>query len=300
MRHSTLKTTLIFCLLLLTGTSVFAQSTDYLVNWDPNPEPTVTGYVIYISSDPNQGFAPLDSVDASTFQYLDTDRPKGVRLYYRIVAKDGYGNRSPFSNIVSGITIPQDADQATMDLCRIDDMNIGMDGVCDVDWSTQDATVGFVQYDTDMDMDSMTTWDDDQYEGSHTNEIDNLLFPGTYYVRAVSYDDQDNMIVSAVDTLVLTGENPTPLSAPALSIYPVPYHPNMGQMHLSNLPAGGSAVVVNGSGLEVWQAGVGDSTSLTWNGTNNQGQEVMSGVYYVLVRDSGGKIVERRPIMIVN
>jgi len=284
----------------MTGTPVFAQTTDYLVNWSPNPEPTVTSYVIYISVYPDAGFAPIDSVDANTFEYLDAGRPKGVRFYYRIVAKDDYGNKSPFSNPVSGITIPQDADQATMDLCQITDMSIGMDGSCDVSWSSQDPTIGFVQYDTDTGMDSMTTWDDDQYDAMHSNEINNLLFPGTYYVRAVSYDDQDNMVISAMDTLVLTGENPTPLSAPALSIYPVPYHPDMGQMHLSNLPTGGSAVVVSGSGLEVWQSEIGDNTSLTWNGSNNRGEPVMSGVYYVLVRDSGGKIVERRPIMIVN
>ncbi len=301
MRHGILKTTLICCLLLLTGTPVFAQSTtDYLVNWAPNPEPTVTGYVIYRSIDPDNNFTAIDSVNASTFEYTDTGRYQGVRYYYRIVAKDNYGNRSPFSNLVSGMTIPQEAGEAMKDICRITDMSIGTDGSCDVTWSSQDPTIGFVQYDNDMSMEQMTAWDDDQFDGLHSNQIDDLLFPGTYYVRAVAYDGDDNLIVSAIDTLSLTGENPAPLSAPALSIFPVPYHPDMGSMSMHNLPADGTVTVINGNGLEVWQSGVGSSTSLTWNGSNNQGTQVMSGVYYVLVRDSGGEFVERRPIMIVN
>jgi hypothetical protein len=108
------------------------------------------------------------------------------------------------------------------------------------------------------------------------------------------------MIVSALDTIMDSGETPNPPTAPQLSIYPVPYHPDMGTMFMNNLPPGGSVTVYNENGLEVWQQNVGTETSLTWDGNNKQGSPVMSGVYYVFVRDAGGNIVNRRPVMIVH
>ena len=58
--------------------------------------------------------------------------------------------------------------------------------------------------------------------------------------------------------------------------------------------------VVNGNGMEIWSRDIGTETNFTWDGSNNQGSPVMSGVYYVIVKDAGGSVVERRPIMIVH
>jgi hypothetical protein len=127
-----------------------------------------------------------------------------------------------------------------------------------------------------------------------------LLAPATYFLRAVSYDNSNNMIVSAVDTFIFTGENPTPLSAPSLSIFPVPYNPGAGGLSMMNLPVNGKVTIYDGNGLEVWRNDIGTQTAMNWNGENQTGSQVMSGVYYVITTDSGGQVFDKRPIMIVN
>jgi hypothetical protein len=146
----------------------------------------------------------------------------------------------------------------------------------------------------------MSAWDDDQYSLTHAANISGLLMPQKYYVRAVAFDNAKNMTVSSYDSLVATGENPAPLTAPALSIYPVPFNPGMNRgLTLANLPMGGSIAIFNERGLDVWSRGVNDASPMLWNGTNRQGSPVASGIYYVLIKDSRGSVVEKRPIMLV-
>ncbi len=295
------KTTFITSLILFvicSGPIHAQETTDYLVQWAPSPEPDVVEYIIYRSLDLTPGEA-IDSIPVSETSYIDTDLEKGVKYYYRVVAKNSAGERSGYSNPVSGMTIAQDADPSMHELCRIDDVIDG-GGTFEIDWSTAGSTIGFVQYgESSGSLDSISNWDEN-YASTHTSTIDNLIMPNTYYVRAVSYDNSKNMIVSAVDTITSSGEEPNPPTAPLLSIYPVPYHPDMGTMFMDNLPPGGSVTVYNENGLEVWQHDVGTETSIKWDGTNAYGSPVMSGVYYVLVRDADGNVVDRRPVMIVH
>ena len=210
MRYRTVIAALIFCCGLLSQTPLFAQATvDFLVNWEPNPEPSVTGYVIFRSLDRDSQFSAIDSVDANTFSYRDSGVLAGTRYYYRLLAKDN-GNRSALSNPMSGIVIRQDASEPEKDACRITDLDRVVDGTYNISWSSLNSTIGFVQYDLDASLDSTSNWDL-QYSLSHTNQIGGLIVPETYYVRAVSYDSDDNMIISCMDTLVVT---PSPPSQP--------------------------------------------------------------------------------------
>ncbi len=279
-----------------------AQSTtSYMISWAPNPEPVVAGYIIYRSLNSDAGFEAIDSVDVSTTTYVDSDLQKGTFYFYRLKAKDADGNRGLFSNLVSGMTIPQDADAGTNSLCEITNIQPAGTTGLNVDWHTQVPTIGFVQYDSDAaSLDSMTTWDDDSYDQNHASTTGELIAPATYYLRAVSYNDSDLMIISAVDTFVFTGENPAPLSAPALSIFPVPYHPGTGGLSMMNLPENGSITIYDGNGLEVWRKDVGTQTAMNWNGENKNGVQVTSGVYYVVTTNAGGDVFDKRPIMIVN
>jgi hypothetical protein len=301
MRGIAKTASLIFLLIIVPLTPLAAQSTtSYMIHWAPNPEPEVAGYVIFRSLSQGSGFEAIDSVDASTTSYIDTDLEKGTFYFYRLKAKDAEGNRGLFSNLVSGMTIPQDADAGTDNLCQITDIQPSGNSGLTVDWSTDVPSIGFVQYDRDATLDSMSTWDDASYEDTHTSETGELLAPSTYYLRAVSYTSDNMMIVSAVDTFEFTGENPTPLSAPELSIFPVPYHPGSGGLSLMNLPENGAVAIYDGNGLEIWRKEVGTQTAMTWNGENQSGGSVMSGVYYVVTLDSAGDVFDRRPIMIVN
>ena len=289
----------LFLVLLMSFTSPL-EAVDYIINWQPNPEPYVSKYIIYRSlSTDISSFVPIDSVAVNINTYTDTGLEEGVRYYYRLVAADNDGNRSGFSNTVSGLTIPRDADEPTKDMCRVTAMDSINLGSYDINWSTLNQTIGFVQYDTDASMDYMSAWDN-TYDTDHTVRIDELTLQEIYLLRAVSYDNSNNMTISCMDSLEVNGEEVQPISAPQLSIYPVPYRPGAGVLSLDNLPAGGSVTIFNENGLEVWSEKIGIDTSIDWNGNNLQGSPVMSGVYYVVTKDANGDVIENRSIMIVN
>ena len=277
------------------------SAVDYIINWQPNPEPYVSKYIIYRSLSPViSSFVPIDSVDAGTTTYIDTGLEEGVRYYYRLIAANNAGDRSGYSNPVSGLTIPQDADESMKDMCRVTSKDSVALGSYDINWSTLDQTIGFVQYDTDIPLNFMSPWDDDTYELEHMVNIDELTLQEIYYLRAVSYDNSNNMTISTIDTLEVEGEEAQPISSPQLNIYPVPYNPGAGSLSLDNLPAGGSVTIFNENALEVWRENVGMATSMDWYGNNIQGSPVMSGIYYVVVKNADGEVIEKRPIVVVN
>ena len=286
--------------LALPSVSARAQATtDFLITWSPSPEVDVIQYVIYRSTIAAGPFTAIDSVDTSVRSYIDDNLSKGVRYYYRIVAKNAAGDRSAFSSAVSGFTIPQTASETVKDLCRITVIDPLLAGSREIHWSTTAQSIGFVQYDLDAVLDSVSSWDN-QFATSHLSVIDHLLLPGPYYVRAASYDNAKNMTISAIDTIGAQVEPPAPPTAPLLSIYPVPYHRSGGTVTLANLPAGGSVAVFTENGIEVWRASVDSETTMTWDGKNRQGSAVASGVYYVVTRNTAGAVIDKRAIMIVN
>lgn len=289
-------------LLLLVSIPLAAQeTTQILLSWPPNPEPDVLRYIIYRSPDTlTAHFVAIDSVASSTVTYTDNNLSKGVPHYYRIKAKSSTGVTSSFSNKVSIFCVPQNAMAAVKQLCQVTSYtNVGS-GNYDVTWTNSSATIGFVQYGGTSGFDSMSVWDNATYKTTHTVRIHGLTVAGNYYVRAAAYDSQKNMFISAVDTIVVTPNNPAPLSTPVLSAYPVPYNPGMQSFHIDNLPHGGSATIYTETGLEVWHFEAGEATSITWNGMNKNGSRVMSGVYYVVTKSADGKVYDKRPIMIVN
>lgn len=294
------STAFIFLLLAACAIPLAAQeTTSYLVNWAPNPEPDIAGYIIFRSL--NSGDlnpAPIDTANANTFSYVDSGLQKGIPYYYWIKAMNAAGATSNYSNPVSGLTIPQNAADPLNNLCRVTQKTKVSDSSYNIGWSTAAATIGFVQFDLDQTLDSLSAWDNDQYSIQHSALIDQLLSPRTYFVRAVSYNSNNNMYVSAIDTFFINDEDPTPLATPQLSIYPVPYHPASGPLNLTNLPLGGSVAIVGGDGLEVHRFAV-DVADKTWGGINAQGSPVMSGIYYAIIKDKTGAVVEKRPIMIV-
>jgi len=291
-----------FLLILIVSGSLAAQEpTEVLLSWPPNPEPDVLRYIIYRSPDTvRTHFVAIDSVGSSTVKYTDGSISKGIVYYYEIKAKSSTGATSPFSNYVSIFAIPQNANSTIQQLCRITAITSVGNHNYDITWSNSLPTIGFVQYGGSAGFDSMSVWDNATYQTTHTVRIYGLSTPGTYFARAAAYDSHKNMFVSAVDTFVVTPNNPAPLSTPVLSAYPVPYNPGMKSFQIDNLPKGGSAAIYSETGLEVWHHEAGEEVSITWNGTNRDGSRVMSGVYYLVVKDANGKVYDKRPIMIVN
>jgi hypothetical protein len=299
------KTTMIAIaslLLLLISIPLAAQTTtDVLLSWPPNPEPDILRYIVFRSPDTlTAHFAAIDSVNASTFTYTNSNINKGVYYYYRLKAKNGTGASSPYSNPVSIFAIPQNASSSVKQRCQITAKTKVGEGIYDVTWSNTFPSIGFVQYGGSGGFTQMSTWDNASYATTHTVRISGLT-PATYYLRATAYDSQKNMVVSAIDTIVVTPNTPTPLSAPQLSVFPVPYNPGMGNFQIENLPEGGSATIYSESGVEVTHLEPRpNETGVRWDGTNTSGSRVMSGVYYVVIRDAKGNVFDKRPIMVVN
>lgn len=295
--------TLIFVLLAFSAIPLLAQeATSYLITWTPNPEPNISGYVIYRSTNADPAnlaaYAPIDSVNGTTYTYTDNGVVKGTRYYYRLVAKNGTGGRSALSRPVSGRTISQTASATDKNNCKITVKTRLSETSYNIGWSTLARTIGFIQYDRDATLDSMSAWN--TLRGtSHTSLIDYLLVPQLYTMRAVSYDSLDNMTISAYDTMTTYHDAAAPVSSPSPSIYPVPYHPSVGMLNLNGLPVGGSVSIVSGTGVEVRNIDVGANTAKTWDGKNRQGSPVASGVYYAIIKDVKGTVVDRRPLMIV-
>jgi len=63
---------------------------------------------------------------------------------------------------------------------------------------------------------------------------------------------------------------------------------------------GGSVTIYNERGLDVWGTNVEGESPLEWKGVNRQGTPVASGIYYIVIKDAQGGVVEKRPIMVVN
>lgn len=95
---------------------------------------------------------------------------------------------------------------------------------------------------------------------------------------------------------------PAPGTTPSTSsvaIYPMPFRPGEGSLQFEELPAGGSVDIFDLRGRQVWKGDSAGQTSLTWNGDNLNSTTVMSGRYFVVVRNSRGDVVEKRAILVV-
>jgi len=76
-------------------------------------------------------------------------------------------------------------------------------------------------------------------------------------------------------------------------VYPNPFYANRGQgfITINNVPASTDVVIYTLSGDKVWEGTAGSSGMLTWDGTNNAGVRVASGIYLAALDSSGGKKV---------
>ena len=303
MTPARMKTAIFVFVLVFSLPAAAQQTVDYMVNWSANPEPDIEKYLIYRSFESESGFEVIDSVGVTTLFYVDSEREEGTVCYYRVAAKNTSGAIGVMSYNVSAFTIPDGADHATDDLCRISSFRKVENRVYNITWVTEKPTVGFLQFDSDDEvLDLTSVWDDSEYQTTHTTQVSNFESEGTYYFRAVSYDADKNMVISSVDLLEVVDEDPAPPAAVQdLAIYPVPYNPVLGQMTLDGVPAGGSVAIYNESGLEIWRKNnVGSGSMLGWDGNNMHGSAVASGIYYVVAKSESGKVFSRNPIMVVH
>jgi PKD repeat protein len=71
--------------------------------WDPSPDPTVVGYVIYVGQSSGVYSTTVDVGPAT--QYAFTNLPSGSTNYFAVTAYDGAGAQSIYSNEVSATEV---------------------------------------------------------------------------------------------------------------------------------------------------------------------------------------------------
>ncbi len=94
-------------------------------------------------------------------------------------------------------------------------------------------------------------------------------------------------------------ENPPIVQGVQISIFPVPFLPAEGNLQFQNLPADGNLCIYDLKGRRVWETTWTGQTNLEWNGTNTNSVEAAAGRYFIVIRDPGGNVVEKRVILAV-
>lgn len=91
---------------VLVATSVTSRQVD--LAWDgATDNEGVVDYRLEYTGDPNFFWLPLATTTATAFS--DVDLPVDTDFWYRVVARDGWGNESPSSNVVQVRTVDREA-----------------------------------------------------------------------------------------------------------------------------------------------------------------------------------------------
>jgi len=111
------------------------------------------------------------------------------------------------------------------------------------------------------------------------------------YVSTV--DPGQNLVTAHIDHFSLY-QIMSAVAPPALNdvkIYPNPFRPSLGHtsITISNLPANSRARIYTIAGELVKDLTANAAGMISWNATNRSGQQVASGLYFVLVQGAGDK-----------
>jgi len=117
-QSSILRGVFYFAALLLIAKSPFAYATetDPILEWDPNPEPTIAGYNVYVGSS-SRNYSRVIDVGLQTSIPL-TNLVQGITSFFAVTAYDTDRLESPFSDEVF-YTPPVDGIVATVLPCTL-------------------------------------------------------------------------------------------------------------------------------------------------------------------------------------
>ncbi|MFO7914176.1 MAG: T9SS type A sorting domain-containing protein [Candidatus Krumholzibacteriales bacterium] len=89
------------------------------------------------------------------------------------------------------------------------------------------------------------------------------------------------------------------MQSPAVCLYPQPFNPDEGQLHLTNLPERGELHIYNLTGHRVWNTSWSGTSNTEWDGLNSSNTGVSSGRYFVVIRDLANNNIEKKAILVV-
>jgi PKD repeat protein len=171
----------------------------FTLQWDPNPEPDLAGYELHYGR-ASGAYSEITDVGNVTTSKL-TGVEDGVTYYFAVVAYDTSGNRSDFSNEVSGRSnLPPQASAAASVASGEAPMSVSFSGT----GSDADGTI------------SAYSW---QFGDGHTSAEQNPQhtydIPGTYTATLTVTDNDGAPASASVSIQVLAANKPPVASAGA-------------------------------------------------------------------------------------
>jgi hypothetical protein len=151
---------------------------------------------------------------------------------------------------------------------------------------------------------TFTAADWDQYQFvtvSAAEDTDDLNGQAELIVATASgfFVNAATLTVVEKDNDPFTGDEPPVENASQIAIFPVPFIPAEGNLQFQNLPENGNLAIYDLKGRRVWETDWAGQTSLEWNGTNSNSAAAATGRYFIVIRDPGGNIIEKRVILAV-
>jgi hypothetical protein len=108
------------------GLSAIAGNNSVIINWNPNPEPDIAGYLIHRGTHGGD-LTIIDSTDA--LNYSDMNLPNGIEYDYAIAAYDTFGNISQISERVSAVPMGLDSGILIINATRRGELNPDYDSM---------------------------------------------------------------------------------------------------------------------------------------------------------------------------
>ncbi len=251
------KFRMILLVALFTAASpAFLNAASVQLSWQPNGEPDLQGYNIYVGTQSRHYTTPIPAGNVT--QYEVTDLDEGQLYYFALTAVDNSGNESGYSSEVSHTTMPLSSDTV--------DPAISISSPTSADsFATQSASIdiaGSASDDRGLQQVTWTTSNGDSGVASGTTNwsVQGLaLAEGTNNITFTATDNAGN---TASDTLVVTYTSASDVTAPSLTITS-PTSADSFATQSTSINLAGTASDDQGIQSVTWQTSSGQSGTAT-------------------------------------
>jgi len=272
----------------LTGTELESAG-GLLISWSRCKENDFKCYRLYRSEE--QGFAlsneNLITTTSDTFT-TDTSWNAESNFYYKLVAEDIHGNISDAAELCPGdIVVGTTLISYTADFS---------DRGITVEWKTSFEPGGYRIYRKESGAEFFKISPQIEIDASFTYRFtDNKLTPGTEYIYRINYIDENG------EEKVLFETDAISVPTPGLALYqnhPNPFNPSTTIEFYLPEETEVRLTIFNSSGLVVRKVIEGGHLSrgihsVKWDGRDESGNNVSSGVYYCRLSAAGRKITKK-------
>jgi hypothetical protein len=270
----------------LVNMNLFAQTVR--LTWSASDNPYIFRYGIYRSTHIDSSFELINTVQHPDTIYSDNDMKWNSHYYYVATSVDNFGNESNFSNMIDTLlstnvpvelisfstSIKNNNDVLLTWLTATETNNYGFELQRSENNTTNFQKIGFVRSEGTTSIPGHYSYvDKDVAAGEHLYRLKQIDFDGSY-----EFSDTIQVTVGWNKVLTLHQNNPNPFNSTTLITYDLPKN---CQVEL---------IVYNVQGQEVnrlvhafQEAGY---HTVKWDGTNNEGKDVTSGLYYYKLRTS--------------